>query len=142
MKRIILVGALVGAFAASSAFAQSGMSGTTALGSVHINMNVLADGKPLAAGTYQVRLTPDEPKPAVGQSQSAEQYVEFLKGGKVVAREVATVVTAEDIGKIAKGGARPKPGGSIFQLLKGGDYGRVWFNHHGTNYIINLPVKA
>ena len=57
MKRLILMGALVGAFAASSAFAQSGMSGTTSLGSVHINMNVLADGKPLAAGTYQVRLT-------------------------------------------------------------------------------------
>jgi hypothetical protein len=142
MKRLILMGALVGAFAASSAFAQSGMSGTTSLGSVHINMNVLADGKPLAAGTYQVRLTPDEPKPGVGQSQDAEQYVEFLKGGQVVAREVATVISAEDIGKIVKGGARPKPGTSLFQLLKGGDYGRVWINHHGTNYLINLPVKA
>src|ERR1700733_10496008 len=74
MKRLILMGALVGAFAASTAFAQSGMSGTTPLGSVHINMNVLADGKPLPAGTYQVRLTPDEPKPGVGQSPGAEQY--------------------------------------------------------------------
>jgi hypothetical protein len=142
MKRLILMGALVGAFAASTAFAQSGMSGTTPLGSVHINTNVLADGKPLPAGTYQVRLTPDEPKPGVGQSPGAEQYVEFLKGGKVVAREVATVVTAGDIGKIAKGGARPPAGGSVFQLLKGGDYGRVWFNHKGMNYLINLPVKA
>jgi hypothetical protein len=133
MKRLILMGALVGAFAASTAFAQSGMSGTTPLGSVHINTNVLADGKPLPAGTYQVRLTSDEPKPGVGQSPGAEQYV---------AREVATVVTAGDIGKIAKGGARPPAGGSVFQLLKGGDYGRVWFNHKGMNYLINLPVKA
>ena len=141
MKRIILVGALVGAFAASSAFAQTGMSGNMSLGTVHIATNVTADGKPLSAGTYQVRLTTEEPKPAVGQTASAEQYVEFLKGGKVVGREVATVVTAEDIAKIAKG-ARPKPGTSMFQLLKGGDYGRVWFNHKGMNYLINLPVKA
>ena len=52
-----------------------------------------ADGQPLAAGTYQVRLSADEPKPAVGQSPDSERYVEFLKGGKVVGREVATVVS-------------------------------------------------
>src|SRR5471030_1218214 len=140
MKRIILVGALLGAFAASSAFAQSGMSGTTSLGTVHLGKNVMADGKPLAAGAYQVRLTTDEPKPAVGQTPSAERYVEFLRGGKVVGREVATVVSAEDIGKIAKG-AKPKAGGSMFQLLKGGDYSRVWINRGGTNYIINFPIS-
>jgi hypothetical protein len=140
MKRMILVGALVGAFAASSAFAQS-MPGTTSLGTVNIAKNVMADGKPLHAGTYQVRLTTEEPKPGTGQTESAERYVEFLKGGKVVGREVATVVTAADIDKIAKG-ARPKPGGYLFQMLKGGDYSRVWINRGGTNYIINFPIAA
>ena len=140
MKHLILVGALVGAFAATPGFAQP-MSGNTSLGTVHIATAVKADGQPLAAGTYQVRLTTDEPKPGTGQSPSAERYVEFLKGGKVVGREVATVISAEDIGKIAKG-ARPKPGGSTFQLLKGGDYSRVWINKGGTNYIINFPVSS
>src|SRR5262245_5406297 len=105
MKRLVLVGALVGAFAASTAFAQT--MGGMALGTVHISKKVMADGKPLAAGTYQVRLTSDEPKPGVGQSPSAEKYVEFVRAGKVAGREVATVVSAEDIGKIAKG-RKPK----------------------------------
>jgi hypothetical protein len=140
MKRMVLVGALMGAFAASTAFAQSGMSGNT-LGTVHLAKKMMADGKPLAAGTYQVRLTSDEPKPATGQSPSAERYVEFVKGGKVAGREVATVVSAEDIGKIAKG-AKPKSGGSQVEMLKGGDYWRVWINKGGTNYIINMPPAA
>ncbi len=141
MKRIVLVGALVGAFAASAAFAQSGMSSNTALGTVHIAKKVMADGKPLPAGTYQVRLTADEAKPATGQSPSAERYVEFVKGGKVAGREVATVVSAEDIGTIAKG-RKPKPNSSVVEMLKGGDYWRVWINKGGTNYIINMPPAA
>jgi hypothetical protein len=141
MKRSVLVGALVGALAASTAFAQSSMSGNASLGTVHIAKKVMADGKPLAAGTYQVRLTTDTPKPAAGQGADAEKYVEFLKGGKSVGREVATVVSAEDINKIAKG-SKPKPGTSKFEMLKGGDYWRVWINKGGTHYLINLPPAA
>lgn len=139
MKRSVLVGALVGALAASTAFAQS--SGNTSLGTVHISKKVMADGKPLAAGTYQVRLTTEAPKPGAGQGADAEKYVEFLRGGKAVGREVATVVTAEDINKVAKG-AKPKPGTSKFEMLKGGDYWRVWINKGGTHYLINLPPAA
>jgi len=141
MKRTVFVGALVVALAANTAFAQSGMSNGTALGTVHISKKVMADGKPLAAGTYQIRLTTDEPRPATGQSPSAERYVEFVKGGKAAGREVATVVSAEDIGKVAKG-ARPKPGTAKFEMLKGGDYWRVWINKGGTHYLINLPPAA
>ena len=135
MKRIVLVGALVGAFAASTVFAQSG---TTALGTVHIAKKVMADGKPLPVGTYLVRLTTDEPKPATGQSPSAERYVEFVKGGTVAGREVATIISAEDIGKIAKG-RKPKSNSSVVEMLKGGEYWRVWINKGNTNYLINMP---
>lgn len=141
MKRSVLVGALVGALAASTAFAQSSMSGNTSLGTVHIGKKVMADGKPLAPGTYQVRLTSDAPKPAAGQAADAEKYVEFVKGGKAVGREVATVVSAEDINKIAKG-SKPKPGSYKWEMLKGGDYWRVWINKGGTHYLINLPPAA
>ena len=90
MKRLVLVGALVGAVASVPAFAQAtdakkpasvfrdgrtqaghtapkaqpptesatGPDGQMTLGTVHIPKAVKADGKALAAGTYQVRLTP------------------------------------------------------------------------------------
>src|SRR5262245_30793525 len=138
MKRLVFVGALVGVLAAGSAFAQSANS---SLGSVTIGKKVMADGKPLAPGTYQVRLTSDAPKPGVGQAPDAEKYVEFLKGGKVVAREVATVIGKDDIAKVAKGKA-PAPGTVKAELLKGGDYYRVWINRGGNNYLINLPTGA
>ena len=142
MKRLVLVGALattLSAFAFNDAFAQA--SSNMSLGSVTIGKKVMADGKPLAPGTYQVRLTNDAPKPGVGQAPDAEKYVEFVKAGKVVAREVATVISAEDIGKIAKG-AKPKSGSAKVELLKGGDYYRVWINRGGNNYLINLPTGA
>ena len=143
-----LVGAAVVAFAAGAvmpraAAAQGNTQAAapaagTALGSITLRQQVMADGKPLAAGTYQVRLTADEAKPAVGQSPNAERYVEFLRGGKVVGRELATIVSAADLKEIAEG-PRPGPGGSRVDLLKGNDYVRVWINRGGTNYIIHMP---
>jgi hypothetical protein len=112
---MVFVGALVGLLAASSAFAQPA---NASLGSVTIGKKVMADGKPLAPGTYQVRLTNDAPKPGVGQARTPRKYVEFVKGGKVVAREVATVISAEDISKIAKG-KKPAKNGSSTELLQG-----------------------
>jgi hypothetical protein len=138
MMRLVLVGTVAAVLSGGTAFAQSGAG--TMLGTVHLTHKVMADGKPLAAGTYQVRLTNDEPKPAVGQNPSAEKYVEFLKGGKVAGREVASVIGPEDIGKIAKG-KKPRNNSSSVEVLKGGDYVRVWINKGGTNYLINMPPE-
>jgi hypothetical protein len=139
MTRLVLVGALAGALAATTAFAQTASKGGASLGTVHIAKKVMADGKPLAPGTYTVRATDEAPQPATGQDPNGEKYVEFLRGGKVVGREVATVVPSSDISKIAKK-APPKPGTSRAELLKGGDYYRVWINKGGTHYIINLAT--
>jgi len=109
------------------------------LGSVHLTRAAIADGKPLPGGTYTIRATDDEPKPAIGQSQNAERWIEFVKGGKVVGREVATVVSADDMKAMAKA-ARPKANASRVETLKGGDYVRIWINKDNTNYLINLPV--
>jgi hypothetical protein len=140
MKRLVLTGTLVAALCSAAAFAQTPAAGKS-LGSVQLAKKVMADGKPLAPGAYQIRLTNDEPKPGVGQSPGAERYVEFLKGGKVVAREVATVISQEEIAKIAKA-KKPGPNSSSVELLKGGDYYRVWINRGGENYLINLPVGS
>jgi len=136
MKKLLLVGALLGAISAAPALAQQ-----SNLGTVTIPKKVMADGKPLAAGTYQVRVSNDEVKAATGEAPGSEKWVEFLKGGKVVGREVATVVGKDDIGQIAKG-RKPKANGAQVEMLKGGDYWRVWINRGGTNYIINLPPAA
>jgi hypothetical protein len=125
-------------FPGSVAAQRSGQAAGTSLGSVTLRTSVMANGERLAAGTYQVRLTPDTPKPGVGQSPDGERYVEFVRGGKVVAREVATVVPQAEIGQVAKG-PRPAAGGSRVELLKGDDYVRVWINRAGMNYLIHLP---
>jgi hypothetical protein len=162
MKRMVLVGALVGAVAVSTAFAQSkdkAMAGHTApkpqpstgpavsapegqvaLGTVHIPKNVKADGKPLPAGTYQVRLTPQEASPdAKGQTASLERWVEFLKGGKVAGREVVTIIPKSELDKVEKD-TPPKPNSAKVETLKGGDYVRLWINKGGTQYLVHFPA--
>lgn len=110
------------------------------LGSVSIPRAVRADGKPLPAGTYQVRLTPEEARPAAaGQTPNLERWAEFLQGGQVRGREVVTIVPASDIKAIAEG-TPPANGGNKVELLKGGDYLRVWLNRGGQHYLIHLPV--
>jgi hypothetical protein len=143
MKQFVLVGALVGSLGAGISDAQTNGSKSTAgevLGTVQVTRRVLADGKPLAAGTYQVRLTNDLPTPAVGEAPNSERYVEFVRGGTVAGREVASVISADEIGKVAKG-PRPPTNGSRVDLLKGGDYLRVWLNRGGTNYLVNMPPQ-
>jgi hypothetical protein len=140
MRKHILTGALIAALATAAvpAFAQTA---NTSLGSVTLNRKVMADGKPLAAGTYQIRLTGENAKPAVGQSPDGETYVEFVKGGQVVAKEVATKITGADITAIAKG-RKPLTNGVRVETLKGNDYVRVWIARQGTHYLINLPAGA
>jgi hypothetical protein len=166
MKRTVFVGALVGALAASTAFAQTtGKGGQTskeghtapkpqpasepsatapdggmALGTVHIPKGVKADGKPLAAGTYQVRLTPQTASPAAkGQTASLERWAEFVQGGKVAGREVVTIIPQADIAKVQKD-TPPHANSAKIETLKGGDYMRLWINRGGNHYLVHFPV--
>jgi hypothetical protein len=144
MKHGLLAGALVAAiaFAASPVHAlpqqgaTAGKSGNS-LGSVTLNRKLMADGQALTAGTYQVRLSDERPSAAVGETPDSERYVEFLRGGKVVAKALATVVSNADIGPIAKG-PKPPTNGSRVDTLKGNEYVRVWINHGGDNYLIHM----
>jgi hypothetical protein len=140
MKKLILVGTLMTALGLP--LAVSAQTAGTSLGSVTLGRRVIADGQPLAAGTYQVRLTADSPKPGAGQTAESERYVEFLRGGKVMGREVASIVSAADIDQVADSRRRPAAGANRVELLKGDDYLRVWINRGGMNYIIHLPTGA
>jgi hypothetical protein len=152
----ILVGILAGMLTAAPAFAQhtapntqppqasepTAPTGELVLGTARLPQSVTADGKPLAAGTYQVKLTPQEAGPnAVGISENLERWVEFIQGGTVKGREVASIVPAAEIKLVAKD-APPPVNGVKVQVLKGNDYLRVWFNKGGNHVLVNLPVAA
>ena len=141
MKKVMFAAALVLSLVSPIA-SVSAQTKPTSLGSVTLNHKVKANGEALAAGTYTVRLTDEAPpKPGVGQTADAERYVEFVKAGKVVAKEVATVISDADVKTVLKGPA-PARGGVRVDLLKGNDYVRVWINRGGNNYLINLPAGA
>jgi hypothetical protein len=115
-------------------------TGDLALGSVRLPRAVMADGKPLAAGQYQVRLTAQTAKPdAGGASETLERWVEFVQGGKVAGREVVSIVPQAEIKMVVKD-APPASGGSKVQMLRGNEYVRVWINRGGNHYLIHLPV--
>jgi len=126
----------------TTAAAPGAPAGELALGSVHLTKAVTADGKPLPAGVYQVRLTAQEAKPdSVGTTKELERWVEFVQKGAIKGREVVSIVPEAEVKIVVKDPPPPK-GGSKVQLLKGNDYVRVWINKAGNHYLIHLPASA
>lgn len=126
----------------TTAPAPTAPTGEMVLGTVRIPRAVTADGKPLPAGRYQVRLTEQTVKPeAVGISEQLERWAEFVQGGNVRGREVVSIVPESEIKMVVKD-APPASGGSKVQMLRGNEYLRVWINRGGNHYLIHLPVPA
>ena len=111
-----------------------------ALGSVKIG-SVVADGKPLAAGTYALRVSDEMPAKVLGQTLDESRWVEFTQGGQVKGRELATVLSKDALKDLTRKSPAPAAGTAKVQMLKGGDYVRVWVNSGGTNYLIHLGTK-
>lgn len=154
MKQVVLVAAIAAVLATTGVFTLDSTAagrvaprvqadvpgGEAALGSVRIGRRVMADGKPLAAGTYQVRLTAQTAQPSArGASASLERWVEFVQGGQVKGREVVSIVPRDEIKQVAKTNP-PASGSARVELLKGNEYLRVWINQSGVHYLIHLPV--
>ena len=117
-------------------------TGEVPLGSVRIPRAVTADGKPLPAGTYTLRVTAQEAKPeAVGTTEALQRWAEFVQGGQVRGREVITIVPASEAKVVAKD-APPRAGGNKVQMLRGNEYLRVWVNKGGHHYLVHLPTVA
>jgi hypothetical protein len=155
-NQFVAVGVLAGALLAVPALAQhaapnqqpataaapTAPTGDLALGSVRLTKAVTADGKPLPAGTYQVRLTAQEAKPdAIGASKNIERWVEFVQNGTVKGREVVSIVPQAEVKQVVKD-APPAAGASKVQVLRGNEYVRVWINKAGNHYLIHLPATT
>jgi hypothetical protein len=153
-KHWVLVGILAGALCASDALAQhqtpnqqpntaeapAAPTGDLALGKVSLPRAVTADGKPLPAGTYDVKLTAQAAKPqAVGTSETLERWVEFVQGGTVKGREVVSIVPQAEIKMVVKD-TPPAANTAKVQVLRGNEYVRVWIAKAGNYYLIHLPA--
>jgi hypothetical protein len=121
-------------------------TGETVLGTVTIPRTVMADGKTLGAGRYTVRLTAQSAQPTVaGQLPDLNRWVEFVQGGAAKGREVVSIVPADEVNDtqqgpdLAVGRSHVPRNSSRVEMLKGGEYLRVWFNRGGNNYLVHLP---
>lgn len=112
----------------------------TMVGTVRIGKAVKADGQALPIGSYQMRVTEREASPAAaGMTPQYERWAEFLQGGQVKGREVVIIVTPSAAKQVLKD-KWPAAGTYRADVLKGGDYYRVWFNKGGTHYLVHFNI--
>jgi hypothetical protein len=138
MARLLFSCVLATVVGAGSAWAHH-----TVPGRVHptvtIAQPVLADGKPLAAGTYELWISEDRPEVGAGAPSDAQRVVEFAQNGKVVAREIAEVFptgSRQVVGTSGSSGAAK----ARVEMLKGGEFLRVSVNDADGRYLIHLPT--
>ena len=112
---------------------------TDILATVRITQPVMAEGKLLPAGTYDLRVTGEHPTPLAGQSRDAQQWVEFVADGKVVAREIAEILFDLDLTPVGTSSA-PVRSGTRVETLKGGEFLRISVKREHERYLIHLPV--
>jgi hypothetical protein len=111
--------------------------GPSVLGTMQIMQPLRAGGEILQPGTYEVRLTGEHVTPLPGQSENAEQVVEFVANGKVMARDVAEVREGEarPIGTSGNASTRART-----ERLKADPFVRVSMAREGNRYLIYLPL--
>jgi hypothetical protein len=134
----VLAGAAAVVLLAQSVAVQA-QPAAAALGSVRLPRAVMADGKALSAGTYTLRVSSDAVTPVTGQGPESARWVEFVQAGQVKGRELASVVASADVKAVVEG-KPPAANTSKVELLKGGQFLRVWSNRGGSHYLIHLMV--
>ena len=137
--RLSALAALVAAMGLQGLPASAQTAGAS-LGSVRLSRAVMANGQSLPAGTYTVRVAGDPVTKVLGQSNEGTRWVEFVQGGQVRGKEMATVLAGPAVRAVAKGSG-PASGSARVEMLKGEDYLRVWFNRAGTHYLVHLSLR-
>jgi hypothetical protein len=113
--------------------------GPSVLGTVRITQPVMAGGQILEPGIYEMRLTGEHVDPLPGQSADAGQMVEFVKDGRMVAKDVAEVMPGSARAVGTSGGVSPQ---ARVERLKADDFVRVSMNREGERYLIYLPMAG
>ena len=113
--------------------------GPSVLGTVRITQPVMAGGQVLEPGTYEMRLTGEHVDPLPGQSADAEQMVEFVKDGRVMARDIAEVMprSATAVGTSGRASSQAR-----IERLKADDFVRVSINREAERYLVYLPLAS
>jgi hypothetical protein len=137
MKALYLIGFFAVTTLAVPAAQQADTAGSPVLATVNIPTAVLAGGKPLAAGTYQIRFATDLPPAA----SDAQRRIEFVSKGTVVANEIAEVLRDSDLPTTGDS-ARPAAQGVRVETLKGGEFVRISVKRNDTRYLIHLAVPG
>lgn len=138
MSRLLLSCCVAAVLGVSSAWAHHTMPGRTHP-TVTLNQSVMVDGKPLAAGTYEIWVTNERPDVGAGAPSDAQRVVEFARNNQVVARTIAEVFPGggrEAVGTSGNTGtARARA-----QVLRGGEFVRVSFSDAEGRFLIHLPT--
>jgi hypothetical protein len=111
--------------------------GPSMLGTIRLTEAVIAGGQVVEPGTYDVRLTGEHVKPLPGQSEDAGQQIELMAGGRVVARDVAEVMSGQ-AAPIGTSGSAPSR--VRVERLKADDFLRISIHHDAERYLIYLPL--
>jgi hypothetical protein len=106
---------------------------------VHITQAVIAGGKPLPPGKYEIRLATGGPAPLAGQSPEAQRWVEFVDGDTVAARDVAEVLRDDDLTAVGAS-SRPVREGTRVEMLKGSEFLRISVKRGSERFLIHLTV--
>jgi len=135
MLKALLFVLVMPAIAVTAIQANAQTESSAALAKVTIPTGVLAGGKPLARGTYEIRFSTTQPPAA----SDAQRRVEFLAGGSVVAQELAEVLRDDDLPSTGDS-ARPSAQGVRVEMLKGGEFLRISIKRGAERLLIHLAV--
>ncbi len=139
MSRLLLSCAVAGLLSGSSVWAHHTVPGRTHP-TVRITQSVMADGKPLAPGTYEVWITDERPSTGAGTSD-AQRVVELAQNGQVVAREIAEVFPRAGRDTVGTSGSTGASRARV-ERLKEGDFVRISINESDGRYLIHLPTGS
>ena len=131
----VTIAMTLGAAAACSAAAAD----VDLIATVHITQAVIAGGKPLPPGKYEIRLATGGPPQLAGQSPAAQRWIEFLDGDLVAARDVAEILRDDDVTPMGAS-ATPVREGIRVEMLKGGEFLRISVKRGSERVLIHLPV--
>ena len=135
MSRLLLSCVIAAAFNAS-VFAHHTMPGRTHP-TVQITQQVMVDGKPLPAGTYEIWVTNERPDVGAGTTANGQRYVELAQNGQVVARTIAEVFPRRASEAVGTSGGATR---ARVEMLRGNEFLRVSFNDADGRYLLHFPT--